>query len=780
MIKFPSNPKINQPFTLDDRTWYWNGIGWVLQNVWNVDLTNTSSNSLKNINTGSFATTGSNIFKGNQTITGSLNVTGSVNVNGITKTKNLTIYSGSISASLSLDSNGNLFVDKTLYSTEGISAYGLGITGSGGGSGSGLITNVYNTSSLGNSFNNSTLTDTFNAYTIKYINDRVTTLSNTIGNNGSYATTGSNIFKGNQTISGSLNVTGSSKLNGLTLTNGTNDVQLLVDSNGLLRVNKTLYSLEGISAYGLGVTGGGGSGSGLITNVYNTSNLNDSFNNSTLTDTFNAYTTQQIYNNVNLLSSKTGSYATTGSNNFTGIQKISGSLNVTGSVNITGSAYINNEKIASNEYVQSRGTNLITNGNGFLNNNYNFSSFTFDNSDTYVGKGSFKTGTGSWIEIKTDEFIPVNINKTYQQSLYLKSGNINGTNYVSDNKNYIGVAQYDIDFNLVQTQHSCKYSGSTDTYLTRTLYNGDSYMYVNNATGWAQTTNKFTNHFCWYGYTNSKGYVYPDYSYTRYNSGNYVDPINGMWNTSSISDIGGGEWRINLNTTWGGPTLYSNTNVRNTFHGSTFGYTFLNISIPNSWVNKTGVMNPSPLDGVHIGENNFRKGTEFAKIVLITNCNPPTDINNIIKLSDVKFHELDYTLRTDYVPKWDGSNFTSSLIKSSGSIVSVEGNLYATGEVTAFQASDARLKEDIKPLINSLDIINNLNPVSFKWNETAKELNSNKSDDINYGLIAQELETVLPDLVHIYNQKYKSVDYIQLIPILINAVKELSEQIKNK
>lgn len=107
-----------------------------------------------------------------------------------------------------------------------------------------------------------------------------------------------------------------------------------------------------------------------------------------------------------------------------------------------------------------------------------------------------------------------------------------------------------------------------------------------------------------------------------------------------------------------------------------------------------------------------------------------------------------------------------------------DGNITASGEVTAFVASDLRLKENIKLINNSLDLIDKLNPVSYNWNSLAKELNPNKSDDTDYGLIAQEVEEVLPNVVHgIFDNKYKSIDYIKLVPILISAVKELREEI---
>ena len=107
----------------------------------------------------------------------------------------------------------------------------------------------------------------------------------------------------------------------------------------------------------------------------------------------------------------------------------------------------------------------------------------------------------------------------------------------------------------------------------------------------------------------------------------------------------------------------------------------------------------------------------------------------------------------------------------------VNGNIVATGEVTAYSASDVRLKTDVTTLKDSLRIIELLNPVSYKWNSLAKELNPLKDNNTDYGLIAQELETVMPELVHTVYGQYKSVDYVKLIPHLICAIKQLKMEV---
>lgn len=112
------------------------------------------------------------------------------------------------------------------------------------------------------------------------------------------------------------------------------------------------------------------------------------------------------------------------------------------------------------------------------------------------------------------------------------------------------------------------------------------------------------------------------------------------------------------------------------------------------------------------------------------------------------------------------------------------GNIKAAGSITAYASSDKRLKQDIQPLNNSLNFIIQLEPVSFKWNDKAIKLDRFKNkEELQFGLIAQEVEKILPEIVH--NQyvdeegtTYKAIDYVRLVPFLINAVQELSLEIR--
>ena len=94
------------------------------------------------------------------------------------------------------------------------------------------------------------------------------------------------------------------------------------------------------------------------------------------------------------------------------------------------------------------------------------------------------------------------------------------------------------------------------------------------------------------------------------------------------------------------------------------------------------------------------------------------------------------------------------------------GNITSGGDVVS--NSDVRLKSHIKPLEHALDIVKNLHGKAYI-----------KDDRANIGLIAQEVEEVLPMMVHTANDEMgtKSVNYQNMVAILIEAIKDQQNQI---
>ena len=110
---------------------------------------------------------------------------------------------------------------------------------------------------------------------------------------------------------------------------------------------------------------------------------------------------------------------------------------------------------------------------------------------------------------------------------------------------------------------------------------------------------------------------------------------------------------------------------------------------------------------------------------------------------------------------YDGSNWNNEVEFDSG------GNIVADGNITAY--SDERLKDNIKTLEDGLAKVNQLRGVSY-----------NKDNKKSIGVIAQEVEKVLPEIVITgkTEDKFKSVDYGRLTAVLIEAVKEQQKQIQ--
>jgi hypothetical protein len=95
----------------------------------------------------------------------------------------------------------------------------------------------------------------------------------------------------------------------------------------------------------------------------------------------------------------------------------------------------------------------------------------------------------------------------------------------------------------------------------------------------------------------------------------------------------------------------------------------------------------------------------------------------------------------------------------------VDGDIYATGDVTA--SSDRRLKTDIKRIEGALNKVRTLGGYTFT-----------KNDNPSTGLIAQEVLEVLPEAVHGTEETYYSIAYGNMVGILIEAIKELSDEVK--
>ena len=98
----------------------------------------------------------------------------------------------------------------------------------------------------------------------------------------------------------------------------------------------------------------------------------------------------------------------------------------------------------------------------------------------------------------------------------------------------------------------------------------------------------------------------------------------------------------------------------------------------------------------------------------------------------------------------------------------------ASGDVIAFGSSDKRLKDNIQPIQSPLEKMDKIGGYTFDWND---KQDAYQGHDV--GVIAQEIEEVLPEVVMTRGTGYKAVKYEKIVPLLIESIKELQKKVED-
>jgi len=114
---------------------------------------------------------------------------------------------------------------------------------------------------------------------------------------------------------------------------------------------------------------------------------------------------------------------------------------------------------------------------------------------------------------------------------------------------------------------------------------------------------------------------------------------------------------------------------------------------------------------------------------------------------------------------------------SPANALDVVGSICYTGAIGA--CSDARYKKNITPVTGALSNVLKLNGVHYNW-KTTEFPDKKFTNDLQLGFIAQDLEKIYPELVLTDDKGYKSVDYAKLTPVLVEAIKELSNEVQQQ
>ena len=105
----------------------------------------------------------------------------------------------------------------------------------------------------------------------------------------------------------------------------------------------------------------------------------------------------------------------------------------------------------------------------------------------------------------------------------------------------------------------------------------------------------------------------------------------------------------------------------------------------------------------------------------------------------------------------------------------VTGQIASTDNITAYYSSDISLKDNLRPIENALFKVNQIAGYEFDWNEKSHQIQQEKGHDV--GLVAQEVEKVLPEVIQIREDGIKAIAYEKVVPLLVESVKELSQKV---
>ena len=126
---------------------------------------------------------------------------------------------------------------------------------------------------------------------------------------------------------------------------------------------------------------------------------------------------------------------------------------------------------------------------------------------------------------------------------------------------------------------------------------------------------------------------------------------------------------------------------------------------------------------------------------------------------------------------------TASTNKTTGAMVvtggvGISGALNVGGDITAFDTSDEKLKENLVPIPNAVDKVGIITGYTYKWKTEGTDYASVHGTE-DTGVIAQQIEALgLPGVTETRENGTKAISYKRLIPILIEAIKELYTRLK--
>ena len=151
------------------------------------------------------------------------------------------------------------------------------------------------------------------------------------------------------------------------------------------------------------------------------------------------------------------------------------------------------------------------------------------------------------------------------------------------------------------------------------------------------------------------------------------------------------------------------------------------------------------------------------------------NVSGIISCSNVTFGNINFAITSDNTIDTSSGDLVLSAITGSkvaiNTTTQINSDLNVTGDITAFYTSDQRLKDNITQIDNPLTKVLSISGNTYTWNEKSGK----EGNDV--GVIAQEVIEVLPEAVTTRDTGYLAVDYHKIVPLLVEAIKELSGKV---
>ena len=236
----------------------------------------------------------------------------------------------------------------------------------------------------------------------------------------------------------------------------------------------------------------------------------------------------------------------------------------------------------------------------------------------------------------------------------------------------------------------------------------------------------------------------------------------GQLSAANSINIGSGQtYKINTvdvlsATTLGSSVVTSSLTSTGTITSGTWSGSFgavsgANLTSLNANNIATGTVAPARLASGTADATTFLRGdsTWASAAVSIT--------NNIT--TDATFYPVFTSVTTGSIVGANTSSTKLTFNPSSGLLTSTDYN----------SSSDVTLKENFTQIVNPLDIISQLEGFGFSWKDTKEK---------SYGLSAQQVETVLPEIVRVRPDGTKGINYLNLIAFLVEGIKDLKEEVR--